>query len=120
MIPKVSKPPGKKIVKKMSSRTKWLILAPISLLIIGYGLCVFSEAGHLKHTNAPFRQWFMMGSYSLVLINGGLSLLGQAVIYKVQSQYRIEMRRKLKKMQKEWEAALKKKNAAQGGKNLSS
>jgi len=117
MIPKTSKPPGKKLVKRISSRTKWMILAPFSLTLIGYGLCVFSEAGHLKHTNAPFRQWFLMGTYSLIVINAGLSLLGQAVIFKVQSQYRIEMRRKLKKMQKDWETTLKKKNAAQSGKS---
>jgi len=100
----------------MSSRTKSMILAPVSLLLIGYGLCVFSEAGHLKHTNAPFRQWFLMGTYSLVVFNAGIAFFGQAVIYRIQYQYRQEMRRKVKKMQKEIETALKKKNAAQGGK----
>lgn len=103
-------------MKRMSSRTKSYILAPISLLMIGYGLCVFSEAGHLKHTNAPFRQWFMMGTYSLVVINAGLGFFGQAIVFRIQYQYRQETRRKLKKMQKEVELALKKKNAAQGGK----
>ncbi|WP_229599541.1 hypothetical protein [Runella rosea] len=116
MIPKTSKPPGQKLVKRMNSRTKWLLLAPTSLVVIGYGLCVFSEAGHLKHTNAPFRQWFLMGTYSLIVINAGISLFGQAVIFRVQYQYRQEVRRKLKKMQKDFETALKKKNAAQGGK----
>lgn len=115
MIPKTQKPPGKKLVKRMSLRTKWLILAPLSLVLVGYGLCVFSEASHLKHTNAPTRQWVLMGTYSLVIINAGLSLLGQAVIFRVQSLYRIETRRKLKKMQREIDL-LKKKNAAQGGK----
>lgn len=103
-------------MKQMSSRTKSMILAPVSLLLIGYGLCVFSEAGHLKHTNAPFRQWFLMGTYSLVVLNAGIAFFGQAVIYRIQYQYRQEMRRKVKKMQKEIETALKKKNAAQGGK----
>lgn len=84
--------------------------------MIGYGLCVFSEAGHLKHTNAPFRQWFMMGTYSLVVINAGLCFFGQAIVFRIQYQFRQETRRKLKKMQKEVELALKKKNAAQGGK----
>lgn len=100
----------------MSTRAKWLLLAPLSLVLIGYGLCVFSEAAHLKHTNAPTRQWVLMGTYSLVVINAGLALLGQAVIFRTQMLYRVETRRKLKKMQREWEAALKKKNAALGGK----
>lgn len=116
MIPKTSKPPGQKLVKRMNSRTKSLILAPFSLILIGYGLCVFSEAGHLKHTGAAVRQWVLMGAYSLIVINAGLLFLGQAIIFRVQYQYRQETRRKLKKMQKEFETALKKKNAAQGGK----
>ncbi len=116
MIPKTSKPPGEKLVKRMNSRTKSLLLAPFSLILIGYGLCVFSEAGHLKHTGAAMRQWVLMGTYSLIVINAGLSFLGQAIIFRVQYQYRQETRRRLKKMQKEFEAALKKKNAAQGGK----
>ncbi|MFN8347972.1 MAG: hypothetical protein U0X91_23405 [Spirosomataceae bacterium] len=101
----------------MNSHTKSLLLAPFSLVLIGYGLCVFSEAGHLKHTGASFRQWFLMGTYSLIVINAGLAFFGQAIIFRVQYQYRRETRRKLKKMQKDFETALKKKNAAQGGKN---
>ena len=101
----------------MSSRTKSLLLAPFSLLLIGYGLSVFSEAGHLKHTNAPLRQWFLMGTYSLALINAGICLFGKAIIFQLQYQYRREMRRKLRRMEKDWGTALKKKNAAQGGKN---
>ena len=116
MIPKTSKPPGEKLVKRMNSRTKSLLLAPFSLILIGYGLCVFSEAGHLKHTGAAMRQRVLMGTYSLIVINAGLSFLGQAIIFRVQYQYRQETRRRLKKMQKEFEVALKKKNAAQGGK----
>ena len=117
MIPKTSKPPGEKLVKRMTSRTKSLLLAPFSLAMIGYGLCVFSEAGHLKHSSAPFRQWLLMGAYSLILINAGIAFFGKAIVFQVQYQYRRETRRKLKRMEKMWTAALKKKNAAQGGKN---
>lgn len=101
----------------MNSRTKSLLLTPASLILISYGLCVFSEAGHLKHTNSPLQQWVLMGVYSLVLINAGIYFFGKAVIFQVQYQYRRETRRKLRRMEKEWYAALKKKNAAQGGKN---
>jgi hypothetical protein len=108
MIPKTTKPPGQKLVNRMSTRTKWMLLSPVSLALIGYGLCTFSEAGHLKHTGAPFIKWFLLGTYSLILINGGLSLLGQAVIFRVQLHYRRELRRKFKKMEKAMEAAKKK------------
>ena len=76
-----------------------------------------SEAGHLKHSSAPFRQWLLMGAYSLILINAGIAFFGKAIVFQVQYQYRRETRRKLKRMEKMWTAALKKKNAAQGGKN---
>ena len=110
MIPKTGKPPGQKLVNGMSTRAKWMLLSPISLALIGYGLCVYSEAGQLKHTGAPFMRWFLLGTYSLILINGGISLFGQAVIFRVQLHYRREMRRKFKKMEKTIEI-LKKKGA---------
>lgn len=119
MIPKTGKPPGKKLVNGMSTRAKWMLLAPISLAMIGYGLCTFSEAGHLKHTGAPFIKWFLLGTYSLILINGGLSLFGQAVIFRVQLHYRRELRRKFRKIEKVVETAKKKngKSSTKAGSN---
>jgi hypothetical protein len=102
-----SKPPGRRLIKRMSTRTKWLILAPFSLILIGYGLCVFSEAANLKHTGEPFNRWFLLGTYSLVVINAGLSLFGQAVIFRMQIENRRIIRRYLKKMIRE---RLKKEN----------
>lgn len=81
----------------MSTRTKWLLLAPSSLALIGAGLCVLSEAGNAKHTGAPMQQWFLWGTYGLILVNGGLSLFGQAVRFRVQLDYRRFVRRELKK-----------------------
>ncbi len=93
-----SKPPGRRLIKRMSTRTKWLLLAPFSLILIGYGLCVFSEAANLKHTGEPFSRWFLLGTYSLVVINAGLSLFGQAIIFRMQIENRRTIRRYLKKM----------------------
>ena len=95
------KPPGQRLIKRMSTRTKWLILSPISLIIIGYGLCVFSGAGYAKQNNAPFEQWFWLGTYSLVLINGGLCLLGQAIRYRVMIDTRRIVRQQLRKYDRE-------------------
>ncbi|GAB3900416.1 hypothetical protein GCM10028803_23260 [Larkinella knui] len=93
-----SKPPGRRLIKRMSTRTKWLLLAPFSLILIGYGLCVFSEAANLKHTGEPFSRWFLLGTYSLIVINAGLSLFGQAIIFRVQMETRRAIRRHLKKL----------------------
>ncbi|GAB2774664.1 hypothetical protein GCM10027275_17130 [Rhabdobacter roseus] len=84
----------------MSTRTKWLLLAPASLMLIGYGLCVFSEAGHLKHTGQPTVEWVLLGTYSLVLINAGIALFGQAVRYRILMDVRRETRRSLRQMEK--------------------
>jgi ABC-type siderophore export system fused ATPase/permease subunit len=94
---KKQKPPGKKLLKNMTNRTKWLIAAPLGLAMVGYGLCVFSEAGNIKHTGGDFQKWFLLGTYSLVMINAGLSIFGQAVIFKIRS----EMRKNIKKVLKE-------------------
>lgn len=108
---KITEPPGRRLVNRMSTRTKWLILAPLSLLLVGAGLCVLTEAAWAKHTGAPFRQWFLWGTYSLILINGGLSLFGQAVRFRAQLDYRRFVRRELKKRDKEW-AQRKRRNPA--------
>jgi len=111
---KLAKPPGQRLVKRMSTRTKWMILLPISLLVISAGLCVFSEAANAKHTGAPFRQWFLWGVYSLILINGGIALFGQAVRYRAQIDYRRFVRRELKKREREWSRFKRKTSPSKG------
>lgn len=93
------RPPGERLLANMSERTKWLILSPLSLVLIGYGLSVFSEAGNLKHTGSPTVEWVLLGTYSLILINGGLCLLGQAVYYRVIIDVRRETRRSIRKLE---------------------
>jgi hypothetical protein len=94
------KPPGLRWLKQLSTRTKWLILAPVSLVLIGFGLSVFSEAGWLKHSGAPFWRWVLWGTYSLILINAGLCLLGEAIRYRVMLDTRRAIRKAIKKKQR--------------------
>lgn len=101
------KPPGKRVIKRMSTRTKWLLLSVTSLLAIGAGLCIFSEAAHMKHTNQPTGQWVLTGTYSLILINGGLSILGQAIRFRVMMDTRRIVRREIKKKTQELQSRLK-------------
>jgi hypothetical protein len=104
---KTTKPPGRKVIKQIPLRLKWLILAPISLIIIGLGVCLVSEAAYLKHTGAPFFKWFAMGTYSLVILNTGIALFGQAVVFKVKMEYRREMRRETQRVEKDLKAAIR-------------
>jgi ABC-type siderophore export system fused ATPase/permease subunit len=102
---KKQKPPGTKLLKRMSLYTKWLISAIGGLAMIGFGLCIFSEAANLKHTDAPFLRWFLLGSYSLIMINGGLSIFGKAIIYKI----RLEQKKLIKKALKQRDKRRRKK-----------
>lgn len=111
---KLTKPPGQQLVKRMSTRTKGLLVAPVGLILLSAGLWVLSEAVEVRHTGAPFRQWFLWGAYSLILINGGLLLFGQAVRYRAQLDYRRFVRRELKKRDREWTRQLHKRKASPG------
>jgi hypothetical protein len=110
-------PPGKKLISNMSTRTKWMILAPLSLMLIGYGLCIFSEAGNLKHTGSSTTEWVLLGTYSLVLINGGLALFGQAVRYRVLTDIRRENRTELRKLENKLSRKVKMRPRAKKGKS---
>ncbi|GAB4017904.1 hypothetical protein EXU85_16095 [Spirosoma sp. KCTC 42546] len=109
---KLAKPPGQRLVKRMSTRTKGLIIAPLGLLLFSAGLCVLSVAAEANHSGAPFRQWFLWGAYSLILINSGLLLFGQAVRYRAQLDYRRFVRRELKKRDRELTRILQKRKTS--------
>ncbi|WP_254448508.1 hypothetical protein [Spirosoma rhododendri] len=81
----------------MSTRTKWQLLTPLSLLAFVVGLCVFSEAATRRMQGAPTTQWALWGAYGLILIVGGLLLFGQAQRFRSQLDYRRFVRRELKK-----------------------
>ena len=99
---KLAKPPGQRLVKRMTTRTKALIVGPVGLLLFSAGLCVFGISVKAYVAEAPFRQWFLLGTYALILINGGLILFGQAVRYRAQLDYRRFVRRELKKRDRSW------------------
>jgi predicted kinase len=57
----------------------WKVLAPAGLLAVGAGVSVVSDAAGRRGRRAPALQWFAEGTVGLVLLNGGLSLFGEAV-----------------------------------------
>jgi len=99
MIPSIDpKPPGKRLIKRMSTRTKWMILAPCGLLIFSFGLTVLSEAAHQRRTGVPTQVWVVLGLYSLALINGGLIMFGEALRFRILLDVRRETRRSMRQM----------------------
>jgi len=99
MIPSIDpKPPGKKLIKRMSTRTKWMILAPFGLLLFSFGLTVLSEAAHQRRTGEPTQVWVLLGIYSLVLINAGLVFFGEALRFRILLDVRRETRRSMRQL----------------------
>lgn len=47
-------------------------LALVGLILFSSGLCIFGEALINKYQD---RSWFLIGTFSLVLINAGLGLM---------------------------------------------
>lgn len=88
------KPPYRQ--QKWSLYKRWQVFAPLGLALCGFGLCLVSEASHLMHSGAPTFSWVMFGTLSLVVFNSGLAFFGEAV--KCRALY--EMRKSIKKMQK--------------------
>jgi hypothetical protein len=62
---------------------KWMLFAPIGLLLIGAGLCIFGTALFKMRDNAAFINWFMWGTTSLIVINAGICFFGSAVKYSI-------------------------------------
>jgi hypothetical protein len=79
---------------KKTYRFKWMVFAPIGLLLVGAGMCVFGTALAKMGAEAGFTEWFMWGTASLILINGGLCFFGSAIKYSVL--YELAMRKKSK------------------------
>jgi hypothetical protein len=99
MIPSIDpKPPGKRLIKRMSTRTKWMILAPFGLLLFSFGLTVLSEAAHQRRIGEPTQVWALLGLYSLILINGGVVLFGEAMRFRILLDVRRETRRSMRQL----------------------
>lgn len=94
---KDKKPPGQRIVKRMSLRTKYWLMGGAAAFCIGSGLSIFGEAVMMREHQDPFIRWFLTGSYAFILIIGGLGLLEISTRYRVMIDVRKEMRRMVRK-----------------------
>jgi hypothetical protein len=59
---------------------KWLIMAPLGLLLLGSGLSMVGEAIIRKRDGKP---WFAFGTVALIVFNAGVSIFGDAVKHRV-------------------------------------
>ena len=64
-------------------RRKWLYLAPLGLILVGFGLCLFGNALFTDQKAVGFAVWFGKGTLSLITINAGLVLIAESVKNRV-------------------------------------
>ncbi len=57
---------------------KWLIKAPLGLVLTGFGAALISEAAMKKSGGAPTTGWVIAGTVALAVFNSGLSVLVDA------------------------------------------
>jgi hypothetical protein len=118
MIPDINpKPPGAQLIKRMSTRTKWLILAPLGLILLSFGLCVLSEAAYQRRIGQPTQVWVLLGLYSLALINTGLVFFGEALRFRILLDVRRETRRSMRQLLRKVNAKESRKQPTRKGKS---
>ena len=67
-----------------SMKRKWLVQAPLGLVLVGAGLCMTIDAAFLKNTGEPWPKWVTYGTFSLTVFNAGLSLFVDSVIHRIR------------------------------------
>lgn len=67
----------------MTSFQKWRLFAPLGLAIIGFGASLLGHSIQIKTEGAGTLTWFVWGTLSLVVLNAGIALFGDAVKHRV-------------------------------------
>lgn len=68
-------------MKKSKGFNRWIIQAPIGLILVGAGLSLAIDAGYVKATGG---NWFLYGTSALVVFNSGICLVIDAAIRKIK------------------------------------
>ena len=61
---------------------RWLIRAPLGLVLVGFGACLIAEAAMDKFEGLPTGHWVTYGTIALVVFYSGLSIFGDAVLQR--------------------------------------
>lgn len=67
---------------------KWLAEAIGGLILIGFGLSLFGQSVIYKSRGDSVKKWFWWGTLSLIVINSGICVFGDAV--KTRTVYEIQ------------------------------
>jgi hypothetical protein len=64
-------------------RQKWQRFSPLGLALVGMGASMLGHSIELKTTGATFVGWFIWGTVSLIVLNAGLAVFGDAIKHRV-------------------------------------
>ncbi len=64
-------------------KKRWLIFAPLGLVLVGAGLSMAIDAGFYRMNGAATINWILYGTGALIVFNTGLSFFGQGIIEKI-------------------------------------
>lgn len=67
----------------MNHRARWLVFSPLGLALIGFGASLLGHSIELKTEGAGLAVWFWWGTFSLVVLNAGVAVFGDAVKHRV-------------------------------------
>lgn len=68
---------------------QWSSLAPRGLLIIGFGATLLAHSSSLKTRKKPFWQWLILGTISLIVLNAGVAIFGEAVKHRAMYEHKL-------------------------------
>jgi hypothetical protein len=78
----------------MTNYQKWLVFAPLGLATIGLGASLLGHSIGLKVGGSSTPTWFIWGTVSLVVLNAGVAIFGDAVKHRVHYELERESRQK--------------------------
>ena len=62
---------------------RWILKATLGLSLIGFGACLIAEAALTKYDGAATTDWVLYGFFALIVLNSGVSIMGDAVKHRV-------------------------------------
>lgn len=69
---------------------KWRLFAPLGLAVIGLGASLLGHSVQLKTEGVSVLTWFLWGTVSLIVLNSGVALFGEAVKHRALLDIAIE------------------------------
>lgn len=69
---------------------KWDRLAPLGLLLIGFGIGLTGEAFAARGRGRSFFRWFLSGLLGFITLNAGIAVFGEAI--KHRTLYEIDLK----------------------------